>query len=86
MDAYVSEIVAVIDQNHADKLDEMVAQMKAHGMDVTKVNDSEAVIEGTIESYKLKEIDAIPGVEYVRTVFTYAADYARGDPRDIDGV
>jgi hypothetical protein len=50
------------------------------------VNKDDNVIEGTIESEKLKELGKVPGVEYIRTVFTYAANYPPGDPRDRDGV
>ncbi len=77
MDAYVSEIIVVIDQKHAADLDAMAEQLKSHGMDITTINTTEAVIEGTVESYKLKEINQLPGVEYIRTVFTYIADYAK---------
>ena len=86
MDAYVSEIVAVIDEKHAGELDEIVIQLKAVGVEVSRVNSDESVVEGSVESEKLKEIGKLPGVEYVRTVFTYAANYPPGDPRDRDGV
>jgi hypothetical protein len=86
MDAYVSEIVAVIDEKYADDLDKVVAQLKGAGVDVSNVNKDENVIEGCVESEKLKEVSKVAGVEYVRTVFTYAANYPPGDPRDRDGV
>ena len=85
MDAYVSEIIAVVDEKHADDLDKVVEQLKALGVDVSNVNDDEHVVEGTVESDKLKAVGKVPGVEYVRTVFTYAANYPPGDPRDRDG-
>jgi hypothetical protein len=85
MDAYVSEIIAVVDEKHSAELDKIVEQLKAAGVDVSNVNSDEHVIEGSVESQKLKEIGKVPGVEYVRTVFTYAANYPPGDPRDRDG-
>lgn len=85
MDAYMSEIVAVIDDEHCDDLDAVVKRLTNAGVEVSKVNPSEGVIEGLVEAHKVKEIDELPGVEYVRTVFTYAADYPPGDPRDRDG-
>jgi hypothetical protein len=85
MDAYVSEIIAVIDQKHSDDLGKIVEQLKAAGVDVTNVNNDDHVIEGCVETEKLKEVGKVPGVEYVRTVFTYAANYPPGDPRDRDG-
>lgn len=85
MDAYMSEIVAVIDDQHSDDLDAMVKDLTKAGVEVSNVNRSEGVIEGLVESSRVKQIDDLPGVEYVRTVFTYAADYPPGDPRDRNG-
>jgi hypothetical protein len=85
MDAYVSEIIAVIDQRHDGKLAELIENLKKTGVEITNVNEEENVVEGSVESHRLKEVSKVPGVEYVRTVFTYAADYPPGDPRDRDG-
>jgi hypothetical protein len=85
MDCYVSEIIAVVAEKHSGNLDKIVEQLKTAGVDVASVNNNENVIEGTVESAKLKEVGNVPGVEYVRTVFTYAANYPPGDPRDRDG-
>jgi hypothetical protein len=85
MDAYMSEIVAVIDDKSCENLDAMVKQLRDAGMEVSQVNPNEGVVEGLVEASKVKQIDDLPGVEYVRTVFTYAADYPPGDPRDRNG-
>jgi hypothetical protein len=85
MDAYMSEIVAVIDDQHCDDLETMVKDLTSAGVEVSSVNRSEGVIEGLVDASKVKQIDDLPGVEYVRTVFTYAADYPPGDPRDRNG-
>ncbi|CAN5496221.1 hypothetical protein BH09PLA1_BH09PLA1_10450 [soil metagenome] len=85
MDAYMSEIVAVIDDEHCDDMDAIVARLTKAGVEVSNVNSSEGVIEGLVDASKVKAIDDMPGVEYVRTVFTYAADYPPGDPRDRNG-
>ena len=79
MDAYISEIIVVIVPTQSGNLDKIVEQLKAAGVEVTSVNSDEGVVEGTVESYKLKEIQKLGGVDYVRTVFTYAAEYAPGD-------
>ena len=42
--------------------------------------------EGTVDASKIHQIDDFPGVAYVRSVFTYIADYPPGDPRDLDKV
>jgi hypothetical protein len=85
MDAYMSEIVAVIDDKHCDDIDEIVGRLKKAGVEVSNINRSEGVIEGLVDASKVKEIDDLTGVDYVRTVFTYAANYPPGDPRDRDG-
>jgi len=85
MDAYMSEIVAVIDDEHCDDINVVVKRLSDAGVEVSKINPDEGVIEGLVEASKIKEIDDLPGVEYVRTVFTYAADYPVGDPRDRNG-
>lgn len=85
MDAYMSEIVAVIDDNHCDDMDALVKRLTEAGVEISTVNKNEGVIEGLVEASKVKQIDDLPGVEYVRTVFTYAADYPPGDPRDRNG-
>ncbi|MBC8105050.1 MAG: hypothetical protein H7Z14_00545 [Anaerolineae bacterium] len=81
----MSEIVVVIDDKHCDDMDSVVTRLSDAGVEVAKINPNEGVIEGLVESYKVKDIDEMPGVEYVRTVFTYAADYPPGDPRDRNG-
>jgi hypothetical protein len=85
MDAYVSEIIAVVAESHSDNLDKIVVLLKAAGVDVSNINCDEHIIEGCVESEKLKEVGNVAGVEYIRTVFTYAANYPPGDPRDRDG-
>jgi len=85
MDAYMSEIVAVIDDEHCDDMDAIAKRLTNAGVEVSSINPNEGVIEGLVEASRVKEIDDMPGVEYVRTVFTYAADYPVGDPRDRNG-
>jgi hypothetical protein len=85
MDAYMSEIVAVIDQKRCDDMDSIVNELTQAGVEVSNINRTEGVVEGLVEASKVKQIDELPGVEYVRTVFTYAANYPPGDPRDCDG-
>ena len=85
MDAYMSEIVAVISDDCADEMDDMVKRLEDVGVEVSNVNTNEGVIEGLVEAAKVKEIDDMRGVDYVRTVFTYAANFPKGHPRDQDG-
>lgn len=84
MEAYKSEIVAVIDDKHSDDLDAMVKTLTKAGCEVSNVNRSEGVIEGLVDSGQVKAIDDLPGVEYVRTVFTYLANHAPANLGDRD--
>ncbi|HTL28553.1 MAG TPA: hypothetical protein VL282_05015 [Tepidisphaeraceae bacterium] len=84
-DAYVSDIVVVITDDAGHQLDDTIDRLKAEGLQVQNVNKDQGVIEGSCPASKVKTIDHLPGVSYVRSVFTYVADYPPGDPRDLDG-
>src|SRR5262245_6272394 len=85
-DAYVTEVVVVVESGTEQSFDDILAKCKSIGLDVREVRKDDYVIEGCIESSKLVDLDKLPGVKYVRSVFTYVADYPPGDPRDQDRV
>jgi hypothetical protein len=85
-DAYISDIVVVFDESAENKFEEVVEKLKSHGMQIASADKDNGVIEGTVDSSKIHEIDDLPGVAYVRSVFTYVADFPPGDPRDRDKV
>jgi hypothetical protein len=85
VDANISDIVVVLDKRWEDKLADAVAILKQQGMEVRDADDDNSVVEGTIESYKLHELEKLDCVDYVRRVFSYDANYPPGDPRDRDG-
>ena len=85
MDANISDIVVVLDKRWEDKLADALAVLKEHGMEVRDADDDNNVVEGTIESYKLHDLEKLDCVDYVRRVFSYDANYPPGDPRDRDG-
>lgn len=84
-DAYISDIVVVLTDEASEKLDDAVSRLKSEGMEVQSINTDQGVIEGSCPVSKVKTLDHLPGVSYVRSVFTYIADYPPGDPRDLDG-
>jgi hypothetical protein len=84
-DAYISDIVVVVAESECP-FEKVLDQVKQMGMHIESSNMDEGIIEGSVEAGKVKAIDDLPGVEYVRTVFTYIADYPPGDPRDQDKV
>jgi hypothetical protein len=81
-DAQMSDIVVVIDDPAA--IDSIVEKIKSVGATIESVDHDEGTIEGTLETAKVKDVKAIPGIKYVRSVFNYEADYPVGDPRNQD--
>jgi len=69
----LSDIIVVIedDVSHTDAL---VKRLQDAGVEVDQVDSENGVVEGTVSTSKIKEIQGIPGVKYVRNVFTYVAE------------
>ena len=53
-------------------------------MCVDSVDNDQSVVGGCIETPKVKDLEKLDHVRYVRRVFSYTADYPVGDPRDLD--
>lgn len=81
-DAFISDVVIIIDDVHYP-FESMVEKLATAGVMEMKVRPDQHVIEGSVDSSKLREIDEMPGVEYVRAVFTYSADFPEEDPRNL---
>jgi hypothetical protein len=73
MDNYISEIIVVVDAERCQNLNGVAVKLKAGGMNVLEVNENEGIIEGTVSTSLLKQIESLIGVDYVRIVFTYNA-------------
>lgn len=85
-DAIISEITVILDARYTDdaKTDEAVRLLKEQGMRVENVDYDSSVIDGTIEQARVHALQQLECVDYVRTTFTYYADFPTGDPRDTD--
>ena len=83
-DAYISDVVITSCDTPEHPFDKTVDGLKKQGLEIATLDKDNCYIEGSIDSGKVRAIDDMPGVEYVRTVFTYVADYPPGDPRDKD--
>ena len=83
-DAEITEVVVVIHKIHCEKLDVMVEKLKAFGLEIFSTDEEECIVNGSIETYRLPELEKIDCVNYVRSVMTYIADFQVGDPRDKD--
>ena len=84
-DAEITDVVVVLDGDGVKAIDSAVEKFKGMGMEICSVNNEGGVIEGSIDTAKVHDLKSVPGVCYVRSVFTYTADFPTGDPRDQDG-
>lgn len=85
-DAEITDVVVVLDSKACEAIDQAAGRLKELGMAVAEVKADEGVIEGSIDTNKVSDLKNVPGVCYVRSVFSYVADYPPGDPRDKDGI
>ena len=85
MDAIVSEVVITLDKRWEDDLGGAVRTLQRAGVEVWNADDERSVIEGAVDAHKVHDLQKLDCVEYVRTVFTYHANYPRGHPKDKDG-
>jgi hypothetical protein len=85
MDMRISDVVVTLDKRWEDDLPGAVARLKRAGLDVREAYDHNSVVEGTIDVNKVHDLEKLDCVDYVRTVFTYCADFPSGDPRDRNG-
>lgn len=85
-DAQMSDVTVVLDKRWENDLKGAVEILKANGLDIRSADDDNSVVEGTIESSKVHDLNKLDCVDYVRTTFTWIADYPAGDPRDQDKV
>ena len=85
-DATYSEVVVLLEELTTEQTEQAVVLLKAAGLDVSRINDDQSIVEGTIEAARAHGLKSVPNVRYVRTVFTYEANFPPGDPRDRDGL
>lgn len=84
-DAEIADVFIVLSDQGQEPIDQAIGRLKAVGLEIVDTNPDEGVIEGSICADKVHDLKKVPGVSYVRSVFTYTADYPEGDPRDQDG-
>jgi hypothetical protein len=83
-DAQMSDVTVVLDKRWESDLEGAVKILKDHGVEVRNADDDNSVVEGVVESAKVHSLEKLDCVDYVRTTFTWIADYPAGDPRDQD--
>jgi hypothetical protein len=76
----MSDIVIVMDDGgDAAKLDQLANTLKATGVTVEDVDHDNCVIEANAATGDVARIEKLPGVKYVRKVFTYESETPPGD-------
>lgn len=85
-DAQMSDVTVVLDKRWENDLNGACETLKQNGLQVRSADDDNSVVEGTIETAKVADLQKLDCVDYVRTTFTWIADYPAGDPRDQDKV
>ena len=85
-DAQMSDITVVLDKRWENDLAGAVEILKQNGVQVRCSDDDRSVVEGVVETSKVHALEKLECVDYVRTTFTWIADYPAGDPRDKDNV
>ena len=84
-DAEVTDVTVVLEELDDAQTQDVVRVLMSHGMTVCNVDNDKSVVEGSIESCKVKELNKVERVRYVRSGMSYTVDYPVGDPRDKDG-
>ena len=74
-DAYICDVIVIPTDAAADDMGLLVGQLTAAGLEVREVRTDQAVIEGTIDSTKIRQLEHLSGVQYVRCVYSYWADF-----------
>jgi hypothetical protein len=71
----VSDVLITLDSKHPDKntLHDIIAALGCIGAKVIEVNPEEQVIEAIVPTSEVPTLEAMGGVAYVRSVFTYIA-------------
>lgn len=82
----ITEVVIVLSEAFGEKLDEAGEQLKGVGLEIFSTDPDEGVVSGSIESYKLPQLEKAPCVNYVRMVQTYIADFPVKEGADSDSV
>jgi hypothetical protein len=85
MDMRISDVIVTLDKRWEDDLAGAVACLKKAGLEIRDAYDHNSIVEGTIDRGKVHDLEKLECVDYVRTIFTYDADFPAGDPRDQNG-
>jgi hypothetical protein len=78
-DIEITDIVVVFDECADGSLDDLVAELTKAGVEIENVDRDNNVVEGSIETAKVKPLEKLPHVKYVRGVFNYLSEASDPD-------
>ena len=76
-DRYFTEVVIILEPLDDDRMKGVVAELQSRGLRVDSVDNDNSVVEGTIESSRLHDLQSAPPVDVVRQEYTYVAEFPR---------
>ena len=85
-DAEITDVVVVLEHLDTEQTAATVRTLEGLGLSVSRVDDEQSVVEGSIDSTKVHDLKEIEHVRYVRPIITYSVDFPPGDPRDRNGM
>jgi len=81
-DIEMTEVTVILDVRWEDKLADAVVILQSAGLRIIEADDDKSVVHGDIPSDKVHDLEKLDCVDYVRRVFTWCAEFPKGDPRD----
>jgi hypothetical protein len=83
-DADISDVIIILHEEMGGTLDDALLKLMEWCISIGEVDRDEGAVQATVESTKLKTLEQLSFVKYVRRVFEYTADFPPGDPRNLD--
>jgi hypothetical protein len=74
-DRYFTEVVIILEPLDDEQMKGVVADLESRGLRVDSIDNDNSVVEGTIESSRLHDIQSAPSVDVVRQEYTYVAEF-----------
>ncbi|MGD0766799.1 MAG: hypothetical protein ABSB42_01100 [Tepidisphaeraceae bacterium] len=83
-DAELSDVVVVLVDEPGMTTQDAANKLRNLGLAVSDFDEADGVVQGTIETERIRSLEQLEFVKHVRNVFNYIADYPTGDPRNLD--
>ena len=82
-DDELSDVVVVLVDEPGMTTQAAAEKLKPLGLDVSNVDEENGVVEGTIETAKVKSLENLEFVKYVRKVFDYVTESGDADKDEL---